>query len=59
MFKIGGNIHYCMDEISGINASILLHCSNICILYMSKSEIIRNQLLVINQLIENLETPID
>ena len=55
----GGNIHYCMDKISGINASLLLYCSNIYISYMSKSETIRNQLLVINRLIEKLETPID
>ena len=57
--NIGGTIHYCMDKSSGINASILLYCSNIYILYMSKSETIRNRLLVINRLIENLETPID
>ena len=41
------------------NASILPNCSNIYTLYMNKSETIRNRLLVINRLFENLETPID
>ena len=44
-----------MDTISEINASILLLLK----LYMSKSETIRNRLLVINRLIEKLEILID
>ena len=63
--NIEGNIHYCMDKISGLMHQFLLYCSNIYIyiyiyiLHMSKSETIRNRLLVINRLIENLKTPID
>ena len=42
--NIGGNIYYGMDKISGINASILLYCSKIYKLYISKfkGETIRN-----------------
>ena len=57
--NIEGNIHYCMDKISGLMHQFLLYCSNIYVLHMSKSETIRNRLLVINRLIENLKTPID
>ena len=58
--NIGGNIYYCMDK-TKINASILLYCSNIYMQKrnMSKRETIKNLLLVINQLIEKLETPIN
>ena len=34
-FNIGGNIHYCMNKISGINAATLLYRSNVYVLYMS------------------------
>ena len=38
--------------------TIVIDCSNLK-LYMSKSETVRNRLLVINRLIEKLEIPID
>ena len=48
-----------MDKIGRINVSILCMLSNIYILYMCKSEIIRNRLigyLVFKSVIGNLET---